>query len=237
MFNKTKTNEPVTALCYQVTQKKEDLWLGVIGCISDKFFPDFYKDFSKEYPELSIKSNEPFEILYESEIGKIAKMLSFSLMDRTTNVIQMIRFLMKAKSPHDVLEESKKNSSIHKRYNEINKRYTKFLEKAGNEANPEKLLFFQYGGDLSISGILSNELSFKFPNKIIVVVYITGVKANVSARGGNIREIFLESIKDLEGASGGGHEEAVGAKIRVEDLEIFRKNLERLIGNSHNTSA
>ncbi|MBA7634037.1 hypothetical protein ES703_41611 [subsurface metagenome] len=44
LFNKSKSNEPVTALCYQIINKKNDLWLAVIGCISDKvafliFFP------------------------------------------------------------------------------------------------------------------------------------------------------------------------------------------------------
>ena len=91
-----------------------------------------------------------------------------------------------------------------------------------------KILFFQYGGDLSISSDLSNELSYKYPNKIIVVAYITGIKANISVRGKSVRKKILKAIEGIEGATGGGHEDAVGAQIRVDDLEKFRERLEGL---------
>ena len=51
LFNKTKSNEPVTCLCYQISQKKEDLWMDIVGCISDKFVPEEYSQFKKQYPE------------------------------------------------------------------------------------------------------------------------------------------------------------------------------------------
>lgn len=228
-FNEPKSNEPTTYSCYKISQKKEDLWLAVIGCISDKFVPDFYDEFKKEYPDLSINSDEAFGILYKSQIGKIARIFGFALKDRTTNVINMIRFLIKSKNPYDVLEENNNTYTMHKRFNEINKKYKKLLEKAINLTDSGKLLFFQYSGDLSISSDLSNELSYTYPKKIVVVIYITGVKANISVRGKNIREIILKSLEGLEGATGGGHEDAVGAQVKVEDLEKFRKTLEEMI--------
>lgn len=216
---------PVTYLSYQISRRKEDLWLGVVGCISDKFFPDFYEEFKKEYPELSIKSKEPFEILYKSEIGKIAMVLGFGLKDRTSNVVTMTKFLEEVKSPNEVLEENSKNRLMHKRFKYIEKRYQKFLEKARNNSGDKKVLFFQYGGDLSISSDLSNQLSFEFPKKIIVVIYIAGMKANISVRGKKIREKVLKAIEGLEWATAGGHEDAVGAKVNVEDLDRFKLNL------------
>src|SRR3972149_5132035 len=59
MLNKKKTNEPVTHLCYQISGRKEDLWLDIAGCISDHFIPETYKEFMKQFPELSIKTKEP----------------------------------------------------------------------------------------------------------------------------------------------------------------------------------
>ena len=38
---KDKSNEPVTFLSYSIAGKKEDLWLGVIGCVADHHLPDF----------------------------------------------------------------------------------------------------------------------------------------------------------------------------------------------------
>jgi single-stranded DNA-specific DHH superfamily exonuclease len=226
-LNKYKKNEPVTYLCYKITNKKEDLWLALIGCLFDRFVPEFYSDFEKNYPDLSISSDDAFDILYRAQLGKIVKMIGFALKDRTTNVIQMIRFLISAKSPYEVLEETSKNHEMHFRFEQINKKYQKLIEKAKTVASDSRMLFFQYAGDLSISADLSNELSYLFPGKIIVVVYIKGIKASISARGKKIRNILIKSINGLEGATGGGHEEAVGAQVRVEDLEKFRENIER----------
>lgn len=230
LFNRKKSEEPVTALCYQITNRKEDMWIGVIGCISDKYVPDFYNEFQKLYPDLIIDSKKAFDVLYKSQIGKITKILSFGLKDRTTNVINMLRFLTKAKDPYEVLEENSKNRAMHHRYNEIESRYQKLLKKAVSLENKhEKPLFFQYGGDLSISGELANELVYNFPEKIVVVVYTKGLKANISVRGKKVREVFLEAIKDLEGSTGGGHEEAVGGQVKAQDIELFKSNLEKLI--------
>lgn len=227
-FLKDKQSEPVTYLCYQITKKKEDLWLAVIGCIFDHFFPDFYSEFKKTFPDLSIDSSDPFEIFYKSQIGRIARIFSFALKDSVTNVVNMQRFLTKVKTPYDVLEEGSKNYTMHSRFEQINKKYSRLIEKAvAIEKNFGKILFFQYGGDLSISSDLANELSYRFPKKIIVVVYIAGAKANISMRGKNVRNLILKAIEGLNGATGGGHEDAVGAQVKIEDLEIFRERLEK----------
>ena len=57
----------------------------------------------------------------------------------------------------------------------------------------------------------------------------SGSRINISIRGKNIRDKVLKAIKELEDSTGGGHEDAVGAGIRVDDLEIFKKKLEELI--------
>ncbi|HJX50467.1 MAG TPA: DHH family phosphoesterase, partial [Candidatus Nanoarchaeia archaeon] len=203
-----------------------DLWLAVAGCISDRFLPDFYEDFKKQFSELVINSDDAFEILYKSEIGKIARIFGFALKDRITNVINMQKFLMQAKSPYDALNEIGKNRTMHERYKEVNKKYIKFIEKAKDSVKDyKKLLYFQYGGDMSISADLSNQLSYDFPDKIIVVVYVSGIKANISARGKNVRNLILKSIEGIEGATGGGHEEAVGAQMKSGDLDRFKERL------------
>ncbi|MCK5043391.1 DHH family phosphoesterase [Candidatus Pacearchaeota archaeon] len=230
LFNKDKHNEPVTVLCQQINNNKKDLWLAVVGGISDKFVPDFYSDFEKSYPELSIKSESAFEIFYNSQIGKIVKLFSFALKDKTTNVINMLKFLMKVKTPYEVLEKTSKNYTMHERFDQIDRRYQKLLIKAEEiSVDSEKVLFFQYGGDMSISSDLANELNYRFPEKIIVVLYFKGIKANISVRGKKIKDKILEAIKNLEGATGGGHEDAVGAQINVEDIEKFREKLLELV--------
>jgi len=229
LFNKTKKSEPVTYLCQKIADKKEDLWLAVIGCISDRFVPDFYKDFVKLYPDLSVKSKEAFDIFYRSGIGNLAKIFSFALKDTTSNVIKMIKFLTLAKSPYEVLEEGSKNKEMHARFKFIYRKYEKLLEKAKSLIDDSKILFFQYGGDMSLSADLSNELSYLYPNKIIIIIRVIGIKASLSVRGKKIRDLILKAIEGIEDARGGGHENAVGGSMKVEDVEKFRENLEKLI--------
>ena len=191
--------------------------------------PDFYSEFKKKYPDLSIDSEDAFDIRYRAQIGKIIKILSFALKDRTTNVVNMMRFLTKAKTPYEILEESNENSTMHQRFNQINLKYQNLIEKASQGKYSEKLLFFQYSGDLSISSDLANELTYKFPEKIIIVAYLSGIKVNISARGKHVRKIILKAIEGFEDATGGGHEEAVGAKIKVGDLGEFRRRIEKIV--------
>ena len=176
-FNLPSTNEPVTALCYDVAKKKDDLWLAVAGCISDAYVPPFYSEFEEKYPDLAIKKKKAFDILYGAEIGKIARIFGLALKDRTTNVVTMLKFLMKVKTPYEVLEETQQNRIMHERFNEIEKKIRHLVSEAKD--NGKNLLFFKYGGELSISSEVANELWYKFPEKFIIVAYVKGLKTNL----------------------------------------------------------
>jgi single-stranded DNA-specific DHH superfamily exonuclease len=229
LMGEDKSNEPVTYLCYKITKRKEDLWLAVIGCISDNLVPDFYSDFMKDFPDLSKEDKDAFNIFYSSEIGKIARIVGFGLKDKISNVISMIKFLISCKTPYDFLDENNKNKSIYRRFQEIDKKYQKVLEKAKKSATSrnQRLVFFKYAGDTSMSSDIANGLKYAFPDKVIVVVYAKGAKANISGRGQNVKKIILNSIEGLENSTGGGHEFAVGAQIRKEDIGEFEKRIKK----------
>lgn len=227
-YHQDKKGEPVSYLCYEIVGKK-DIWIAMIGCIGDGFLPDFVKEFQERYPELWVKNiKTAFQALYKTEIGKIARILSFALKDRTTKVVNMLKFLSAVKNPHEVLDEDKAKSIL-QRFKQVNSKYSQLVEKAKKFAKG-KVLFFQYGGELSLSADIANELSFLFPDKIIVVAYIKGSKANISLRWKkDIRKVTLKAIEGLEGASGGGHEHATGAQVVVEELPRFKENLMKLV--------
>lgn len=229
LFNRKKSNEPVTALCYQINHNNALDWLASVGCVSDRFLPRFYSKIVKKYPDLTMKSKDPFEVFYNSQLGRIARMFSFALKDRTTNVITMIKFLMRINTPYEILADSSQNYTMHKRFEQVESKFQKLVGKALNFSGNKKILYFQYGGELSISSDLSNFLSYKFPGKVIIVAYISGSKANISIRGKNIRDKVMKSIGEIEGASGGGHEDAVGVQIRADKLELFKEKLHQLI--------
>lgn len=225
-----KENEPTTFLCYQVSKKPEDLWIAVMGCIADGFLPDFYNKFEESYPDLSTKAKKAFDVLYNSGLGKISKILGNGLKDKTSNVVAMLKFLIGVKNPYEILEENSKNYLMHKRSAEIERKYQSLLLKAEKLANKsKKILFFKYSGELSISAELANELCYRYNEKIIVVAYVKGGKVNLSVRGEKVRTLVIKAVEGLEGATAGGHENAVGAQMKSEDLEKFEKKLEETI--------
>jgi single-stranded DNA-specific DHH superfamily exonuclease len=224
---KDKSDEPVTYLCYGVTERKEDLWLAVVGCIADHFLPEFVGEFKEHYPDFWGEVKEPFDAYYKTEIGRIAMALNFGLKDSVTHVVQLQNFLISCKNPNEVFAEGHSNYSFRKKYMDIKKKYDALLDKAKN-LNNEKIVFFEYGGELSMSADLSNELYYKNPGKYVLVAYKKGEVSNISLRGKNVRKILEKVLKKIEG-SGGGHEDAVGARIKSSDLKKFREIFEEEI--------
>jgi single-stranded DNA-specific DHH superfamily exonuclease len=227
---KKGTGEPVTYISYKVTNKKEDLWIETIGCISDSFMSENYKEFLKEYPGLGIETKEPFEVLYKSEIGKISRMLNSGLMDTTTNIVKMLKYLFKVTHPTQILEENEKTYEMREKFKFIERKRKKFVEKAVKNAKEnENYLVFEYSGDTSMSAEIANELHFLFPKKYIIVIYKKENRANISTRGENVKEKVIKSIKNFKAAVGGGHKNAAGAQIQTDEIDAFIKEFLKLI--------
>jgi|SRR3989338_3793354 len=232
-FYNDETTEPVSYLSYKITNNKKDMWIAMIGCISDCYMPDFYPDFEKNFPELTVKNpKSPFQLLYDSEIGKIARILDFSLKDTTTNVVNMLKFMFNVESPIDILQEDTKTKQLLKRYDLINEKYQKLMEKARKQIN-ENLLYFKYSGDLSLSSNISNQLIYEFPDKVIVVIYVRAETVNISMRGKrDMLKLTRDCIEGIPGATGGGHENATGIRIDLGNLPLFKKRLEGFVNKS-----
>jgi len=223
-LGKEKSEEPVSYWVYKISKRKEELWLAMIGCIADHYLPEFANEFGERYKEFWGDIKEPFDAYYKTEIGRIAQGFNFGLKDSTTNIVHLQNFLVSCKGPEEVFLEITGNYYFRKRYREIRRKYDSLVERAKNAVYNE-LIFFSYSGDLSISADIANELSYYYPNKYVAVAYKKGNVCNISLRGKNVKKILEKILGNFENASGGGHEDAVGARIRTEDLEKFKKLL------------
>lgn len=229
-FYNDKTNEPVSYLCYRITRRKEDIWLAALGCISDSYVPDFFKEFTEKYGDLvDSKWKNAFDIRYKTRLGKILALIGFAMKDRTSNVVAMMKFLIKVSNPGELLEENEKTRAFFKRFNEINEKYQRLMKKAEEDTGGD-ILFFSYSGDISISQYVADELMYKYPGKVIVVIYSKGNIANISLRWDrDIRTPLVEVIKNIEGSRGGGHENSSGARIPSDKIPEFKENLSKEI--------
>ncbi len=231
LYSKEESVEPTSYLCYKIANNKQDMWISFVGCLGDHYIPEFTDDFSKEYNDLLNKKMTSSDMLYTTEVGRLSKILSFALKDRTSNVTKMLKKLWEVKSPYEILNDDSYGFILN-RYHEINKKYTELLEKAKEHATEKKLLFFQYSGDLSISGDLANELAFLYPDKIIVVSFVKEGKVNMSLRGKeDVREILKKALEGSDG-TGGGHKYACGGTINAKDLQKFKSNLANILNEN-----
>ena len=222
-YNSLPEAEPTTYIAQKIFNRKEDLWLAMIGCIGDVYLPDFAKEFEKSSPELFNAHLSAFEAYNTTEIGRIVRMLNFGLMDSTTNVLNLIKYLCKAKNAYDLLEENTETKQLHKRYSQLDEFFKKQVEKAEEifrEDSP--LLFYSYSGNTSMSSEISNALYYTHPNKIIIVAFKRPEKVNISIRGKNALKFTKKLVGNIEGATGGGHIEATGAMIPIDEFEKFK---------------
>ncbi|MBU2523178.1 MAG: hypothetical protein KKE23_02715 [Nanoarchaeota archaeon] len=225
MANSPPNNEPVSYLCQKVTQKDE--WVSLLGCIGDYYLPDFTPKLAREFPDLLLKHKTPAEMRYESEMGRLTRIIEFALKDKTSSVIRMLRALIAAKGPYEILKGEKPYEFMLKRYEQIKKKYDVLIDKAKNMKHG-KIIFFRYSGDLSISAEISNELTYHFPEKVVVVAYVRDGVVKVSLRGGkkDLRVIVSKIIEKL-GGTGGGHEKACGMVVKLQDMDTFKELLEK----------
>jgi len=107
-YNTYPSAEPVTFIAQKIFNRQEDLFLALIGCISDVYIPDFAKKIYNMYPELFNLQLSAFDALHMTEFGKFAKMLDYGLMNTTTNVVKLIKYLEEIQGPYDLLEENNK---------------------------------------------------------------------------------------------------------------------------------
>lgn len=227
-------NYPVTSICYDVV--KRDMWLAMCGCVGDWFIPPFAAQFSKRYPDLlppKIKDAET--ALYETQLGRLIRMLSFILKGKTKDVMQCVKILTRVESPYEVLNRTTPRSRfLYRHYVKIEKKYLDLYEEAIEHAKMNRIILFVYfRKDISYSSDLANELMHRFPNNVIIVAREKGGEFRCSIRSKKVRvlDILKKALEGVEGY-GGGHPHACGANIDAKDFERFVKKFEQNIPKS-----
>ena len=227
---KKDCNLPTTYMCYRVVNK--DLWIAMLGCIADYYMPDFVEEFKKKYPDLMNKEKSTEDIYFNTKLGNLIKIFSFSLKGKTSDVLKNIKVLTRIESPYEILnQETPKGKFIFKSYEKIKKIYDELLETGIKQANKEKLLIYIYPDDkMSLTGDLANELLYKFPDKIIIVGRTKNEEVKMSIRSKNIviLPILEKALAGLEGY-GGGHEYACGANVNERDFKEFVERIKKQI--------
>ncbi|HZX44704.1 MAG TPA: DHH family phosphoesterase [Candidatus Nanoarchaeia archaeon] len=222
---------PVTRICYEVV--KQDMWIAAVGSIGDWHIPDFFEEFTSKYPGFADKKvKNPGELYFDSKLGKLVRIFSYILKGKMTDANKCFKILTRINDPNEILDRgSSRGSFLVKRFEKIEKEYQNLLASAVKEADKDRFLVFIYPEDkMSFTGDLSNELIYRYPDKIIIVGREKNGEVRISIRSTNVRlpPVIEKAVMGCEGY-GGGHEYACGANIKKEDFPKFVENIKQQI--------
>ena len=244
-------NIPSALLCYNIintnsnkedtskenTSKKNAIsWIAMVGSVADWHLPSWKEDFCKHYPALlHPQINRPEVALFESPVGKLARIISFLAKGQMRDVRKSIVALMKIKEPEELLAQTTETGAfLMRRYNQIEKEYFELREELEKRKNISPVLLFTYTENkTSFTGELATETIYRHPEKLVIVCREKSGEMRCSLRSTK-REIPPMLKKALVGVQGygGGHEYACGAGVKKEDFERFIRNLEEQLINS-----
>jgi hypothetical protein len=220
-------------MAYQVSNKKEDLWIATAGCLADWYMPDFIDKFIKKYPYLLNKKYDLATTLFKKEVGKLVKLLFFLQKGPGSEIRKSIKVLSRIKSPNEIFkQETSAGRFLYHRFSNINQKYETVLKQAKKQVTSSKLLLFIYTeAQWSFTANLANELMATYPKKVVIIARKKSGLMKCSLRSHSpIAESLKKSLEGLDG-SGGGHPTACGAVVNENDWEHFLENFKREIKN------
>jgi single-stranded DNA-specific DHH superfamily exonuclease len=224
-LNDKNDNRPTSYWCYKIANEK--LWVAMCGIVGDWYVPEFIDKFIKEFPGLTKKTKDAGEMLFTTELGKLVKVFAFILKGKVSDVKRNVSILEKIKTPYEILNQtSAKGKFIHKYYEKINKLFEKMLSEAKRQATRSKLLLYTYpSAKHSLTGILSNELLYTYPNKVIIIGRVKEdmIVMSIRSKKHNVLKILEKALQDVNGY-GGGHDHACGAGVMKKDFDKFVHN-------------
>ncbi len=223
-------NSPTSYWVYKILNDKKFLWLGMAGCVADWYIPDFKNDFYKTYEDLfDEKIIDPAKALFDSKIGKLARVLDFCLKGNSKQIKTNIKILTRIEEPFEILEEStSKGKFILKHSKKFLDQYEQVIKSI--DTTNEKIIAFKYQNEkMAFSAMLSNEMLYRYPDKFILVCREKSGFLHCSLRAKNydVRLLLDKILKEFEQAYGGGHKHACGANVLAKDYSHFVERIKQ----------
>ncbi len=214
---------PTTAMAYEISQDPKYLWIATAGALADYYLPPYIKEFSKMYPQFLKKQTTLPKILFTSETGLLVKFFFFILKGQTQDVRDALKVLMKIKEPSEIFEESTPQGKfLHRRFTGINEKYNEILQDVLKQVTRSPILYYEYSDSKwSFTTNLANELTVRFPKKVIIITRKKDDEMKASLRAQFAIEPLIQlAMQNVQGHAG-GHPNACGAVIKIESWPLF----------------
>ncbi len=210
---------PTTFWVYQMV--KQWKWIAAIGIVGDWYILDVVEECAKDenYAWMFDSKMEIGELSFNSSLGKLIRLFGFILKGNSRDVKRDIVKLAKIDDPKEILLNFERAKKIEKEYNKI-------LNKA-LKRKYDNCVFFFYESKFSFTGLLSNELLYRFPEKDIIVVgrrRVYDFSLSLRSKKYRVDLILKDALKGIRG-DGGGHKYACGARVNTLDIDRFLENI------------
>jgi len=222
---------PTSRMAWQVSQKKEDLWIATAGCMGDYHLPDFLDDFIAQYPQFLAQKEDLATMIFKRPVGKLIKFFFFIQKGDQGEVRKSVKILTRIQSAEEIFQQSSPQGKfLFKRFEKINQKYSVLLKEAKKAVNKSKLILFNYTEDQwSFTANVANELSGLYPQKTVLIMRKKSGEMKCSLRGKNVVMPLQKALQGIDGY-GGGHPDACGAVIKEKDWERFLQQFKEAIG-------
>ena len=231
-FKDKDDNRPTSYWCYKIV--KGEKWIALLGIVSDWNLASF-NTLKKGYEDLfkGVKIKNPDDVMFDTEFGKLIKIVSFNLKGLTRDTYNFIDLMLKIKDPYEILnKETEIGKEIYNKYEKINKEYIKLYNEAIKLKDDEIIVFRYVNDKISFTSYLSNELLHRTKAKLIIVGRIDKdeVKGSIRNREGGVvlPKVIKKALQGLNGY-GGGHDRAVGFCVKLDDFDKFIEKFKKLI--------
>lgn len=234
---------PTSYITYKIYEKffdaSEVAWIAGIGTLADNGMRNcedlFLKLKSSNY-DLVDEIEMDDKVLFEKALlGKLTSIVdSARIVKGIPGVLFALDILCNVENPESILEM--KNSRIKKLvklYNIMQTEFAKIIKDFDRRKKETKsgVVVYEVKSKFDFKSPIASFLANNRPVKILVVYQKKGKFYEFSFRRGenvdvNLGKLAERLVKDIHGASGGGHPAAAAARIPKEALKQFLKRLE-----------
>lgn len=222
---------PTSYWTYHFVGKPEDVWIGVVGVVSDWHTPDFLEECQKKYPVLIPAQWTCFEDFYVHEpLNILVKLMTFMQKGTVTDSMQAIKTFTRIEDPREILEQTTpRGKYLWRRYEQYAQEFDTLLDSALKNTG-DKVLVFEYEATTSFTKEMSNELLIRTAAEIIIVArrHEGHYKTSFRSKKQPIDKLLKQALEGLRG-SAGGHSLACGGKINQRDWKEFIQNFRKLL--------
>lgn len=213
-------------LCTSVLSTAQEFaWLAAAGIIGDRNYMFFADTIRKALVQ---EGFDPDQDMFNSEISVVND--SIQCCQAIDN--DALQSYLQKLQDCETLADAFKLGNPHP---EVIKEFEKFVSIADKQVGTQPVIWIELDTDLGISGWVSNAVSGKHEDEIIVVYRDKGDAYTMSLRNQS-RKVHLGNIaqkcSEAVGGSGGGHMPAAGAKVPKERFSEYQKLVEQEVQSS-----